>query len=516
MSFEKKLLKRKNKFKTKLTRHDSTNKRKKLLFSISKRKKKDLIRKKRNITRNDENSEEYNQLVDEILERLPEISSQLSDPNCTNKLELVHDLRIMISGDEEDPPIDELIDSMCVAYLLEFLEDDNDPELQFESAWVLTNVASGNSLQTQFLVDFQGIPAFIRLLSSPNENVLDQSIWALGNIAGDCVAYRDEILDFGVFPKLLEIVQTVKQKSIIKNTIWTISNLVRRNPLPPLKITQEAFPIFTSLIQDSDYEIQKSAFWGLNYLSTGEYENIQVIIESKILPILLNSLETQELNDLIMPSLLILVNITSGQEHHTQTFINEGGIGSVKPYFTHRLKKYRKEACLIISNICAGTHSQIDAIIDNGFLDPMIEMIKNDQSSIKKEACFALTNIVECGNLKQLNLLLSKQMLVPLCNLLNTIDDEVNRLILRAIEKLLEIETETKNQKNNSSISQIIENIGAKDQIELLTASKISNISKKAVLILNKFYNYEIEDNSELVEDYNTDEDSDSLINYEF
>lgn len=76
------------------------------------------------------------------------------------------------------------------------------PLRHFHSAWLLAKITSGNASQIKSVIEAGAVPVFIKLLTSSDENVVKQAVWALGNIAQieeHCVL----LLEAQVLPPLL-------------------------------------------------------------------------------------------------------------------------------------------------------------------------------------------------------------------------------------------------------------------------------------------------------------------------
>jgi len=66
--------------------------------------------------------------------------------------------------------------------------------------------------------------------------LLEQTVGALGNIAGDSPSHRDRILNHGALLPILYLLQPHSRLSLFRQATWCLSNFVRGRP--PVKLEQ--------------------------------------------------------------------------------------------------------------------------------------------------------------------------------------------------------------------------------------------------------------------------------------
>ena len=227
---------------------------------------------------------------------MEEIVAGIKSSSSEQNYEATQGARKMLSR-ERNPPIDAVIEAGILPMLVSFLDRDDDRKLQFEAAWALTNIASGASHQTAAVVKQNAIPSFVRLLTCQVPEVVEQAVWALGNIAGDGPDFRDEVLKAGVIGSLNTLInEPTISIPFLQNISWTMSNLCRnkvttittfnifhnftvQNPPTDIQYIRSILPSLLKLLSFQDKQIRADSCWALSYITDGPNERIQMIID---------------------------------------------------------------------------------------------------------------------------------------------------------------------------------------------------------------------------------------------
>merc|ERR1719343_332765 len=385
------------------------------------------------------------------LENLPVMVAGVNGPDPSVQTECATQFRRLLSI-EKNPPIQQVIDSGVVPRFVEFLQRDDNPALQFEAAWALTNIASGTSEHTKVVMEVGAVPIFVRLLMSPNDDVREQAVWALGNIAGDSPPCRDLVLQAGAMLPLLQQLHQHSKLSMLRNATWTLSNFCRGKPQPDFNIVKQSLPTLGQLIYSPDEEVLTDACWALSYLSDGPNEKIQAVIEAgvcrRLVELLLNPSPAVQ-----TPALRTVGNIVTGNDLQTQFIIN------------------------------------------NNALPCLLALLSSPKKGIRKEACWTISNATSGGNNNQIKFLVQQGCIRPLCDLLTVNDPKIVTIALEGLENILKVgEEESKNTGQPNAMAIFVSEAEGLNKIEDLQQHPNNDIYEKCIKILETYFGVEDEE----------------------
>ncbi|KAG6422314.1 hypothetical protein SASPL_118882 [Salvia splendens] len=483
---------RRNRYKVAVDADEGRRRREDNMVEIRKNKREENLQKKR---REGLQPQQFQTSVsvpqlDKKLESLPGMIAGIWSNDAALQLEATTQFRKLLSI-ERNPPIEEVIKSGVVPRFVEFLVRDDYPQLQFEAAWALTNIASGTSDNTKVVIDHNAVPIFVKLLSSPSDDVREQAVWALGNVAGDSPKCRDLVLGYGALAPLLAQFTDQAKLSMLRNATWTLSNFCRGKPQPHFDQVKPALPALTHLIHTTDEEVLTDACWALSYLSDGTNDKIQAVIDSGVCPRLVELL-LHPSPSVLIPALRTVGNIVTGDDLQTQVIIENRALPCLLNLLKQNFKKsIKKEACWTISNITAGNRDQIQAVIEAGLIAPLVVLLQTAEFEIKKEAAWAISNATSGGTHDQIKFLVQAGCIKPLCDLLLCPDPRIVTVCLEGLENILKVGEAEKNQGNSRDVNvfaQMIDDAEGLEKIENLQSHDNNEIYEKAVKILETYW----------------------------
>lgn len=404
---------------------------------------------------------------------------------------------------EKNPPISEVIASGAIPHLLELLNHHHHA-IVFESAWALTNVASGTTEQTSIMVNLGAIPVFCKLLSSTNSDVREQAVWALGNIAGDSLEFRDMTIKEGALISIVQLCEYAfklndfaRVTPLLRNCAWAFSNFCRLKPQPEHNLIAPAINTIAQLLRAPDKDMSCDSAWCLSYIldfSPDLDESIALAIHGRILEsgageTLIANIKSGNAA-FITPCLRAIGNMLTGPDWSLGQLLSRGLLDIFPSILSARNRIIRKEACWAISNIAASTiPAHLEALIASGVVPSVLALAPSDERDVKKEVTWVIANIVRSKDvsLEILQYLVHINVINVIDSLLASSDSSMQIHLLSVLSILLERIPEAVT---------IVANVGGIETLENLQHSRSLEVYEAAQHILVRFFQAaEINDN---------------------
>ena len=381
-----------------------------------------------------------------------------------------------------------------VPYLVQFIQQDRMPDLQFEAAWALTNVCASEA--TAAVAAAGAVAPLVAGLMHADAEVRDQCVWCLGNIAGDAPALRDAVLATpGAVDALLLNLRHPESLKLLRNATWAMSNFCRGKPAPAAAAVAPLLPALAHLAALEDNAVVADALWGLSFLfdSDDGSTTSAVLALAPGLAARTVALMAHADDKVATPAQRIVGSLTSGCERHTQAAIDGGALPGLVPLLRSGRRAVRREACWAVSNIAAGTHVQIGALLaTRGMLDAVLEAMRGAEWHVRKEAAWVICNAAAAGSPAHVCTLVAGGVVEPLVDVLASDDERMLTVVLDAVAAILAIEARFKADGNPAAamcrFAENFEEHGLIVRLEELQSHASTDVYDKAYAILTSYY----------------------------
>ncbi|KAG0072579.1 hypothetical protein BGZ89_004848 [Linnemannia elongata] len=421
------------------TAKEAANKRVKEDAQLRKQRRDELVSAKRFKRFKDQPETGGDEEVELGKDQLDSVQALLKSEKPTEKVEALKTVSEYLTNHSESRALQTLVSSKDFVSILEGLLTGSDAEEQLLAASIVTNMAAGGSSELCEAA-LNTAPHLIQFLESQNLALVDQSAWALGNIAADGPKFRDRLKDNGVLPPLIKLLDS-KDLNLVQTACFALSNLARGEGAQQEALVKAGLvkPLLHHLRVDTEPAVISEAAWVVVYLTSGP-ENVSIqLLEHRLIPLLVAPLKDfLDQKALAIPLVRALGNIASGPDNNTSALINEPGfLPAMLQFIQSDCRPVKKESLWLMSNITADhTGKDLIKVIDAGFIPVLSQIATHQNFDIRKEAAYSLINLASHGP-DYAKALPHRELLPGFLDFMRTKDHELISLGLRYVQLLL-------------------------------------------------------------------------------
>ncbi|XP_047170641.1 importin subunit alpha-1a-like [Vigna umbellata] len=176
------------------------------------------------------------------------------------------------------PPVD--FEQVKIALpALQRLIHATDEDVLADTCWTLAYISEGRMDIVQAIIELGVCPKLVQLLQYPLDGVILPALEALGNIAAGGEAHTQFLIDNQLLPCLRQLLEREYTKTIFKEASWTIAVITSVTSAQVQAVVDaDIIPALVKVVHNAEFEVKKEAACAIfNVTCIGSDDNIRVL-----------------------------------------------------------------------------------------------------------------------------------------------------------------------------------------------------------------------------------------------
>ncbi|KAK2957393.1 hypothetical protein BLNAU_7549 [Blattamonas nauphoetae] len=292
--------------------------------------------------------------------------------------------------DDDNPPIQELVESGAVSHLLGLLNrTDGFTVLLSETLTCLCIIAGSSPENADAIAQENGVGIITPFIRFPDSELSDTAVQTLANLAGNSHNARVQMHQDGIIEQLLCILRQEIPLTKVRAIVCLISNIFMT--VRSRQDVMAALSAFTYFLSSNDSPTIRYTLNGLYHVCL-ETDHLAEILPFNFVPSVINFLGYSSAL-FVSLALDVLLSISLGSVECAEILLNEGILHSIVPVIQSDHTSNLRVACCILVNLSSNTPLHTNIIAHSGIVVPMLELLRPSQcrvvsSTVTREVVF--------------------------------------------------------------------------------------------------------------------------------